>query len=59
MIKSSNFHCINNPVTILDEKNHADFFKNVEKAILLVLKKNEILTDSQWKRCMEKVKKRY
>ena len=52
MIKSSNFHCINNPVTILDEKNHADFFKNVEKAILLVLKKNEILTDSQLKRCM-------
>lgn len=39
----------------IDKNNHADFVMNYQKAILLALVKRNLLTLSQYERCVEEL----
>ena len=55
MTRNHDFRCISDPIPKLDEKQHAAFLNHVEKALLYVLEKKTLLTQSQWERCMEEL----
>ena len=53
------FVYIGDPVTELNEEEHAAFLMNVQKAILLSLEQRKLLTHSQRERCLAKLEKQY
>ena len=53
------FVYIGDPVTELNEDEHAAFLMNVQKAILLSLEQRKLLTHSQCERCLAKLEKQY
>lgn len=58
-MKHREFVYVGEPVPQLDEREHAAFFMNIQRSILLSLEKRNLLTASQRERCMLELKKRY
>ena len=53
------FVYVGDPVTELNEEEHAAFLMNVQKAILLSLEQRKLLTHSQYERCLAELEKQY
>lgn len=53
------FVYVGDPVTELNEEEHAAFLMNVQKAILLSLEQRKLLTHSQCERCLAELEKQY
>lgn len=58
MSKHRNFVYVGEPIPKIDMAKNADFVLNYQKAILLSLVKSDLLTQSQYERCIEKLKDR-
>jgi hypothetical protein len=52
-MKHRNFIYTGNPVPAVDKKKHADFILNYQKSVLLALVKRNLLSKSQFERCVE------
>ena len=52
------FIYIGEPLPKLDEKEHAAFFLNLQKGILLSLKQRNLLTPAQYQECLAELGKR-
>ena len=52
------FIYIGEPLPKLDEKEHAAFFLNLQKGILLSLKQRNLLTPAQYQECLAELEKR-
>lgn len=53
------FVYVGDPVPELNEQEHAVFLMNIQKSILLSLKKRKLLTHSQRERCLIELEKQY
>ena len=53
------FRYVGEPVPELDEQEHAAFFMNFQRSILLSLEKRDLLTASQRERCLLELEKKY
>ena len=51
------FIYIGEPLPKLDEKEHAAFFLNLQKGILLSLKQRNLLTPAQYQECLAELEK--
>jgi len=58
-LKHREFRYVGEPVPELNEREHAAFFMNVQRSILLSLEKRDLLTASQRERCMFELEKYY
>ncbi len=58
-MKHRDFIYVGEPIPELDEQEHAEFFMNIQRAILLSLEKRNLLTISQRERCLLELEKRY
>lgn len=58
-MKYREFVYVGEPVPELKEKEYAEFFMNVQNAILLSLEKRKLLTHSQQKCCLFEIDKYY
>ena len=47
------------PVLKMTEQDYTAFYLQFEKSIMASLKKRELLTDLQYKRCIEEIEKQY
>lgn len=52
------FIYIGEPLPKLNEKEHAAFFLNLQKGILLSLKQRNLLTPAQYQECLAELEKR-
>ena len=52
------FIYIGKPLPKLDEKEHAAFFLNLQKGILLSLKQRNLLTPAQYQECLAELGKK-
>lgn len=50
---------VGEPVPELNEQEHAAFFMNMQKSILLSLEKRNLLTSLQRERCLLEIEKQY
>lgn len=58
-MKHREFVYAGGPVPELNEREHAAFLLDVQKAILLSLERRKLLTLSQRQRCVDELEKRY
>lgn len=58
-MKHREFRYVGDPVPELNEREHAEFFMNIERSILLSLEKRNLLTASQRQRCLLELNKDY
>ena len=58
-MKHREFRYVGDPVPELNEREHAEFFMNIQKSILLSLEKRNLLTASQRQRCLLELNKNY
>lgn len=58
-MKHREFIYVGEPVPELNEQEHAAFFMNFQKSILLSLEKRNLLTASQRERCLLELEKQY
>lgn len=58
-VKHREFVYVGDPVPELNEQEHAAFFMNIQRAILLSLEKRNLLTASQRERCLLEIEKQY
>lgn len=59
MSKNHDFVYTGGPVLQITEQEHPAFYLLFQKAILASLEKRELLTHSQYNRCMEEIEKQY
>ena len=58
-LKHREFICTSDPVPELDIVEHAEFFLNFQKAILLSLEDRKLLTALQRVRCVDELERQY
>lgn len=58
-MKHREFISVGEPVLELNEQEHAAFFMNFQRSILLSLEKRNLLTTSQRERCLIELEKQY
>ena len=58
-MKHREFRYVGDPVPELNEREHAEFFMNIQKSILLSLEKRNLLTASQRQRCLLELNNNY
>ena len=58
-MKHREFRYVGDPVPELNEREHAEFFMNIQRSILLSLEKRNLLTASQRERCLLELEKQY
>ena len=58
-MKHREFRYVGDPVPELNEREHAEFFMNIQRSILLSLEKRNLLTASQRQRCLLELNKNY
>lgn len=58
-MKHREFRYVGDPVPELNEREHAEFFMNIQRSILLSLEKRNLLTASQRQRCLLELNKDY
>ncbi len=58
-MKCREFVYVGDPVAQITEQEHAAFYLQFHKSILASLKKRELLTHSQYERCIEEIEKQY
>ena len=59
ILKHREFIYVGEPVPELNEQEHAAFFMNFQRSILLSLEKRNLLTASQRERCLLALEKQY
>ena len=57
MRRKRDFIYVGEPVPKIDKSSHADFILNYQRSVLLALVKRELLTASQYERCMEQLER--
>lgn len=57
VLKHREFIYVGGPVPELNEQEHAAFFMNLQRSILLSLEKRKLLTTSQRERCLHELEK--
>ena len=58
-MKHREFRYVGDPVPELNEREHAEFFMNIQRSILLSLEKRNLLTASQRQRCLLELNKNF
>ncbi|MCI8563034.1 MAG: hypothetical protein HFH69_05890 [Lachnospiraceae bacterium] len=58
-MKHREFRYVGDPVPELNEREHAEFFMNIQRSILLSLEKRNLLTASQRERCLLELERQY
>lgn len=58
-MKRREFVYVGEPAPQINEQEHAAFYLHVQKSILASLEKRELLTRSQYDRCIEEMEKQY
>lgn len=58
-MKHREFIYVGEPVPELNEREHAAFLMNIQRAVLLSLEKRDLLTASQRERCLLELEKQY
>lgn len=58
-MKHREFIYVGESIPELDEQEHAAFFMNFQRSILLSLEKRKLLTASQRERCLLELEKQY
>jgi len=58
-LKHREFRYVGEPVPDLNEREHAAFFMNFQRSILLSLEKRNLLTASQRELCLLELEKQY
>lgn len=58
-MKCREFVYAGGPVPQITEEEYAAFYLQFQKSILASLKKRELLTHSQYERCIEEIEKQY
>lgn len=59
ILKHREFIYVGEPVPELNEQEHAAFFMNFQRSIILSLEKRNLLTVSQRERCLLELEKQY
>lgn len=58
-MKHRDFFYVGEPVPELNEREHAEFLMNIQRAVILSLEKRNLLTASQRERCLLEIEKQY
>ena len=58
-MKCREFIYVGEPAPQITEQEHAAFYLHFQKSILASLEKRELLTHSQYSRCIEEIEKQY
>ncbi len=58
-MKHREFVYVGDPVPELNEQEHAAFFMNIQRSVILSLEKRKLLTPSQRERCLATLEKQY
>ena len=58
-MKCREFVYVGEPAPQITEQEHTAFYLQFHKSILASLKKRELLTHSQYERCIEEIEKQY
>ena len=58
-MKHREFRYVGDSVPELNEQEHAEFFMNIQRSILLSLEKRNLLTASQRQRCLLELNKNF
>ncbi len=58
-MKHREFRYVGDSVPELNEREHAEFFMNIQRSILLSLEKRNLLTASQRQRCLLELNKNF
>lgn len=58
-MKRREFVYVGEPTPQITEQEHAAFYLHLQKSILASLEKRELLTHSQYDRCIEEIEKQF
>lgn len=58
-MKNREFVYVGEPISELNEREHATFLMNIQRALLLSLEKRNLLTASQRERCLLELEKQH